>query len=313
LTVETNQLLTLLRRSPAIHCLYAGVFLQEPLPLADDLLITPLQPLGKLAEADFLASFSHMIGLPVPASSTHALAREAKGHRPVVAVSIFVTVPATVEQLEQLAQPRLGVAEPVLAWASANRPLPLGYVAVLEGHSHLKLAAFGEPVHRIRLGLSNRGEDFLGQIRALMTASETDENLAFALSLYRDAIGEQNPEFRIARYFACLEALAYRFKAGSVGSRNAVRQLFLPEVSVTDQIEHEGRTYSVDVIEIAGRLRDKLFHGVPFAEGGLRDDLRWYFTLLKNEPERLASHVAALCELELSRWAQGRSKGQAGA
>lgn len=75
------------------------------------------------------------------------------------------------------------------------------------------------------------------------------------------------------------------------------------------QLNIGGKEYKFDRIEIAGRLRDKLFHGVPFKESDLNSQSKHVFELIKCEPELIASSLRDDCELEFARWANGASNG----
>ncbi len=70
-----------------------------------------------------------------------------------------------------------------------------------------------------------------------------------------------------------------------------------------------GKEYQYDRIEIAGRLRDKLFHGVPFRKKDLNAVSKHVFELIENNPESIAASLGNDCELEFARWANGVSNG----
>jgi hypothetical protein len=84
--------------------------------------------------------------------------------------------------------------------------------------------------------------------------------------------------------------------------------LDLPE-GANAQFNINGELCSVDTIEIAGRVRDKLFHGVPFEATDLSVAARPAFTLYTDQPQVLADSLAYSCEMEISKWALGTSKG----
>lgn len=163
---------------------------------------------------------------------------------------------------------------------------------------------------RLRLGFGNTGADFGRRVDRIFNKAEEDEHFAFALTLFHDALNDPNPRFRTARFFSCLEALAYRLKGDGVGSRDAVRKLLgLHEIVSTIQVSVEGAVMQADVIALAGRLRDLLFHGRPFERGHLPEAHRPTYDLVEKAPEQLADALQSYCEVELARWGNDASAG----
>jgi hypothetical protein len=72
----------------------------------------------------------------------------------------------------------------------------------------------------------------------------------------------------------------------------------------------DGRDFSYDRIEIAGRLRDKYFHGSPLCEKDLIKEVRPAFYLIEHRPEIIADALLDDCELALVRWANNASPGR---
>ena len=69
----------------------------------------------------------------------------------------------------------------------------------------------------------------------------------------------------------------------------------------------DGRKIRFDRVELAGRLRDKLFHGVPFKRSDLPAEWRDGFDLIQEHPGRLIDCLKSDCELEIANWANGAS------
>ena len=44
-----------------------------------------------------------------------------------------------------------------------------------------------------------------------------------------------------------------------------------------------GEKVQIDVVDICGRIRDKLFHGAPFDEKCLKADIRPYYTTIEQK------------------------------
>ena len=64
-----------------------------------------------------------------------------------------------------------------------------------------------------------------------------------------------------------------------------------------------GVEYEYERIELAGRLRDKLFHGVPFRRKDLGGKWRSGYDLIEKHADHLVWELMGDCELEISRWA----------
>jgi hypothetical protein len=137
-----------------------------------------------------------------------------------------------------------------------------------------------------------------------------DERFTFALSLYHDALKEPNARFRIGRMFNVLEALAYQVKATTRESRKAVKQLLGLSAGATTEVQRDGVKYRFDAVEIAGRVRDKLFHGVPFEADDLNVESRPAYGLYSSNPEDIASTVSHYCELDSANRRNPRAAGR---
>jgi hypothetical protein len=137
-------------------------------------------------------------------------------------------------------------------------------------------------------GPGNVGEALDTNIANIRALVESDERFAFALSIFRDALHETNVKFKIARLFSVLESLAYALKADGTGSRQAVRMMLRLEHGPVCETSDNGRKIRYERIELAGRLRDKLFHGVPFLRDDLSAEWRGGFDLLEAQPYTIA-------------------------
>jgi hypothetical protein len=309
--IDTQKaILDRLRRRPALHVLYAGVYLQSPVLVSDEILIIPFRPLGKAVEGHYLADFVRLIGAEVSEPDVSKLVAQGAEQRPVTILTITSVDLEGTSLSSAVKKPLLTHIESVIAWATGNTPLPFATVLASGDGISCGLTHAGEQSRRTRLGFGNTGQEFTSQVAAFLTASEEDEHFAFALSLHRDAVREANLFFKAARYFTCLEALAYRLKGGEVGSKEAVRRLLGSDFSYMMQVEIEGKPVQVDTVEICGRIRDKLFHGVPFREEDLKRDLREYFRIIERDPSELVGQIEAFCEVHLARWANKKSAGQ---
>lgn len=234
-----------------------------------------------------------------------------QGHEstPVVAIVHRHRVSSTAEDLERVAQPQLDRIRMLLSWLSGEWPEPFAMVTATEDKTYFRLLP-NQSRKRQRLGFGNVGADISGQLFRLLKLAESDERFAFALSMFRDALREENPEFKVARMFSCLEALTYRIKHDK-GSRTRVRTLLGLEYGATVRIGAGDNQYEYDRVEVAGRIRDKLFHGVPFIPAKhLNERAATAYEYLQQHPRQLGDMLLTDCELEFARWANGASNGQ---
>jgi hypothetical protein len=306
-----EQPLVLLRRRPAVHLICIGSWIQTPLELGDEVMAVPLAPLGFAGEVHYLAQYVvQIVGAGFDATIAEKLIAEASESNPVVALCARLTVDAEPHVLEEFASARLKKAQQVLSWISAREVSAIGVVVATTTLTHVRPLPPPYENRRFLFGIGGSREQFQETVLAVSRRAAEDERFAFALSLYHDALKEPNAEFRIARMFNVLEALAFRIKAHVQGTRRAVKRLLGLADDARAEMAYEDSRYRFDPIEIAGRLRAKLFHGVPFRERDLNAELRPVFALLRAHADDVAKIIGGYCELELNRWARGTSKGQ---
>jgi hypothetical protein len=303
-----------LQHRPAVHQLCAGAFLQEPVSLGEHTTAVPLVPLGCETEAKYAARYaSEIVGAPVDEPAVSALMQQGADAHPVIAIVVRNMIDALPEELERAAMPLLDRARAVLSWATGEVPEPFGLITATATQAYFRLTP-RQSRRRQRLGFGNTGADFAGQLHRLMKYAEDDERFAFALSMYRDALREQDPQFRAARHFSCLEALAYRVKddeGTGKKSRQRVRKLLGLEAGALSRASDGTNQYEYDRVEIGGRIRDKLFHGAPFRPTeDLNASAAKAYEYLSKHPDQLKDMLQADCELEFARWANGASRGQ---
>jgi hypothetical protein len=213
--------------------------------------------------------------------------------------------------MENAASPHLERAEQLIGWISGDYLNEFAYFTAATTGYCFRLVP-PQSHRRLLLGPGNVGEALAQNIKNIGSLADADERFAFALSLYRDALHEKNLHFKIARLFSVLESLSYALKKGN-GSRSAIRTMLRLEHGAVGEGSYAGRKIRYERIELAGRLRDKLFHGVPFERKELSEEWRESFDLLSERPEVIASDLMADCELEFARWGNNASVARAAA
>jgi hypothetical protein len=211
--------------------------------------------------------------------------------------------------LEEASSADLARARLALAWSTGEEPVPVAVVTATRSETFFRILPPNSR-RRQRLGFGNEREQHEPVIKRVIDAAAKDERFAFAVSMYVDALSADEAEFRVARFYACLEALSYRIRhRHGKRSRAAVRDLIgLPEGALMQVAEGDER-FSIDRVELGGRIRDKLFHGVPFDDSELTEEAKRAYAVLKARPSQLRDLLMNDCELEIARWANGASRG----
>ncbi len=268
-------------RQPAVHELCSGGFLREVVQFDDDLMAIPLQPLGSDDQVEFLVRYAReLLGATFDVPSAFDATLRGLISSPVVSL---VCVPPHVDNpkdMEASVRQRLDMARHVLSCPAAQPFIPFAlfvHAAGSKGFYRLVRPEHEGSRTRIPSVMALETPELFAK---MFSHAGADETYSFALALLHDAMAETNARFRIARLFNVLECLASENKA-ELPSRKAVR--YLLGFSVDGHVRAwtiEGREYHFDIIELAGRLRDKLFHGTAFAPEDLRIDVRPSFSLL---------------------------------
>ncbi len=307
--MKEEYLQEILQSRPAVHELYYGAFIQETLRINENLFAIPLKPLGFQAQSEYLEQYSAQIAkIAVDQDSLNNLITQGGNAFPVIALVFRNSTDTSPELLEKEAREEFKKAIKVLSWATGDEISHFGVLTLTKDQSYFRLS-LPHSNKRIRLGFGNTGPDFENQIKSILAAIEKDEHFEFGLSMYHDALKESNPKFQIARFFCCLECLAHKIIGKKRPTRKAVKYLLGLEDGAFSEIHIDGQKYRYDTVEIAGRIRDKLFHGVKFAKSDLISEARTAFELYENYPEQIASTMKSYCEIELARWANGTSRG----
>jgi hypothetical protein len=154
-------------------------------------------------------------------------------------------------------------------------------------------------------------------LKLCMTDRLFDDRLHYFIEMLTQSHGLDDEQFRIARLFSILESLAgpitgqFELQGHKSVTRTAIRFMLgyfvnfdIPRFTVEPNDEFE-----FDHIELAGRLRDKIFHGggtlgVTDVSASLQPGL----DLLRVRPDMISHQLRKDCELEISRWATGESR-----
>ncbi len=303
------EILEITKRRPSVHELYYGSFIQEPILLSKNLFAIPLKPIGFNSQSNYLGQYALEIAdAPLDVDGLNNLIAQGSNALPVVAIVYLLDIDAPPEELEANSREKLNQANRILSWASGDNITPFGILTLRLNESFFRLV-IPHSNYKVRLGFGNTEQDFQNQISNLIKAIEEDEYFNFGISIFQDALREVNPKFKIARFFSCLECFAYKIKSKKRPSRKAVKYLLGLEDGAVSEVHINEVKYRYDVIEIAGRIRDKLFHGVQFSQDDLIAEAKSVFELYEKYPDQIASSMQSFCEMEIARWSNGTSQG----
>ncbi|MBU6266373.1 MAG: hypothetical protein KGN34_02450 [Sphingomonadales bacterium] len=298
---------------PSVHRLYYGAFIQASFQIDLNAIVIPMRAVGTDHLVDYGSEYhSQFFKEPLGQEARGFFSKHGQDSLPIISV---VTVPQEDDEpssLGQASRPVFDRAEQAISWISGNFPTPfMEFVALQSG----VFGSFIPPseTRRLHLSFGDHSAEQQDRVDALIEAASLNERFSFGLSMYRDATHERNPQFQIARLFSVLESFAYALKGGGRGSRAAVRKMLGVESATGETVLADGRKIRFERIELAGRLRDKLFHGVPFEPKDLSPEWRDGFDLIQDHPEQLIHSLKGDCELEIARWASGASFARAAA
>lgn len=307
-TITHEEVAALIAHRPAVHRLCYGTFLQAPVWISSEVLAVPLASFGFEAELGYVAVYlRQFFGIELTPAEVQAGRVQGVEALPVITVIHFPEVTAPPQELEAGARASLERAEQIIAWATGDRLNVFAYVTVTDDEPPFFRMVPPHSRRRLRLGFGNTDGAFQGNVDRIRQAADEDPRFAFAIATFGDAAHEPNPLFKVCRLFNVLESLAYALKGGPVKSRQAVKIMLGLEGGAICHLNVDGREISYDRIEIAGRLRDKYFHGSPFREDDLIEQVRPVFYLIEQRPAFIADALLTDCELALTRWANNAS------
>jgi hypothetical protein len=291
-----------------------GPALPHPLILDDHTVAYPLLPIGNSSNIDFGISFLELLRIP----TDDEFRRQAEGQG-----QNFHSAVATVyselsdEDFDQAATGKLGKVEryrALLAVYVGGEVIP--FARIKKDPSGPSEAEFLGPKYR---GVArDQTLDAISPAFVRQSATEflQDDQLHYYISILEQTYGITDQLFRIARLYSLLETIAggvaSQFKEGgsTTGTRTAIRFVLgyfrtfdIPRFTLLPD-----KDFEFDHIELAGRVRDRIFHGGgELVESDVPAALRPSIGLLKARPDIIAHQLRKDCELEISRWASKES------
>jgi hypothetical protein len=295
--------------------LAVGPLIREQINLDDHTCVFPIAPIGNNENIRFGAELLSALKIPADQGFYNEANRQGATFS---ATAAFVYLELSDEDFELAslaALPKVMRHRALLALYAGGPFTPVMRIQwVSPGLAHVE---FLPP--RFRRGLSARypddpiSPDF---VRACATRSD-DDQLHYFLILLEQASELGDDLFRIARLYSVLETMAssitsqFERQAGRPMKRTAIRFMtgYFSEFDISRFTVGDAHEFEFDHIELAGQVRDKIFHG-----GGLlrREDvpvkLRHGLDLLHLRPDLLCHALRRDCEREIVGWAQKESR-----
>lgn len=276
----------------------------------------PLFPLGNRAVVDFGVSVLNGLGVP----TDHAFIAEANRQgEPFNDLTVIIYTGLSDQEFDLAATGSSTYTDRVRSllsfYTAGSHTIIMRFKWTKPEQGH---AEFVAPPYR--RGIINRYTDDPVSVELLgrcVTDRISDDRLHYFIELLVQSHAIEDEQFRIARLFSILELLSGPIKSQfnkqghEKATRTAIRFMlgYFVDFDIPRFTLLPDREFEFDHIELAGRLRDKIFHG-----GGTLDAtdvatiLQPGVELLKLRPGMISHQLRKDCEREIGRWATGESR-----
>ena len=275
----------------------------------------PLESLGNGTAIEFGLTFLRRLGIPTDDAFVMEAHRQGEQFHHLTAIVHAALRDDELELAATGASHRIDRIRRLLSFYTAGDHRPL--IRFRWDKESSGAVEFVGPAYR---GLASRNsldpicEDFL---RSCATDHYDDERLHYFMETLEQAYALEDYYFRIARLFSILEAMAgpirsqFEQQGAQSITRTAIRFMvgYFVEFDIPKFTIMPDRVYEFDHIELAGRLRDKIFHGGDhLVVADVPQNLRRGVELLGSRPDMIAHQLRKDSELELSRWVNHQSR-----
>jgi len=284
----------------------------------DDTVAYPLGSLGNQANIDFGIRLLRSLGIPTDQKFVEAAQQQGA---PFYDLTVIVYAGLEDEEFEKAAcglSQRTDRCRALLSLYTGGNHIPI--LRFKWTKPKLGETEFLAPPYR--RGVRDRaGDDPISPefVKICATECYEDDQLHYFISMIEQIYGLKDETFMIARYYSLLEAMAggitsqfVRQSGNTSMTRKAIRFMIgyfsefdIPRFTITPD-----RDFEFDHIELAGRVRDKLFHGGgKLAHNKVPAELRPGVDLLTLRPDMICHRLRRDCELEIVRWTRRESRG----
>ncbi|MEO9592858.1 hypothetical protein, partial [Rhodopirellula bahusiensis] len=275
----------------------------------------PLGPLGNHDIIDFGTRLVNALGVSTDAEFVAEAHRQGQPFHDLTAIVYVGLAESELALARAGSGPRINRIRALLSFYTAARQYPLIRFDWLEPRSGT--VEFLGPKYR---GLGGRrGLDPISPNFIVRCATDklNDDRLHYFIEMLEQAYSLDDENFRIARYFSVLESMAgplsaqFEQQGCAHMSRTAIRFMlgYFSEFDIPRFTIQSDKDYEFDHIELAGRIRDKIFHGGgKLTADDVSQALRPGLGVLALRADLISHQIRKDCELEISRWASGESR-----
>ena len=282
----------------------------------EDTAAYPMGALGNKENIEFGIRLLHSLGVPTDPGFLEAVQQEGA---PFNDLTVVVYTGLENEEFEKAAQgqsQRIDRCRALLGLYTGGEHVPILRIKWTE--PQLAEAEFLGPRYR---GVRDRADDDPISpefIRTCATDHHEDDQLHYFISMIEQIYGLEDAVFSIARYYSLMEVMAGAIKShferpgGPPMTRTAIRFMigYFLEFDVPRFTINPDHDYEFDHIELAGRVRDKLFHGGrELVRNDVPNALRPGVDLLSLRPDMISHWLRRDCEREIVRWSRRESRG----
>lgn len=281
-----------IRRRPSVHQICVGAFLQSAMFVSDEVMAVPLGDLGTSDVALLIGNYvSADLQVEIKERDVAALKQYGQQSNPCLALVWHPTVDAPATTLVPYANERFDKARRTVSWVTGDAVSAVGVVVLhMEGAEFQVFRTITR--RRQRFHFSGHDQDlFELQTVNVSVAGNLNQNLGLCLQMFHDAAKEDNPQYRIVRLYGVLECLSADHKSKTVGSRDAIRTLLSFDPGRPCNVTLADSLIVFDLVAVAGRLRDKLFHGAILREENLCIPDRGAFRVIAEAPHLIADEL----------------------
>jgi hypothetical protein len=294
-----------------------GPPLARPMLLDEDTAAYPIGSLGNEANINFGILLLKSLGIPTDANFLEKSKQEGEQHNHLTAVVYAGLDNDEFEKALRGLSQRVDRCRALIGLYTVGEHLPILRFNWIEPNSGE--VEFLPPRYR---GIRERYDDdpiSVEFIKTCATDHYEDDQLHYFISMIEQVYSLQDEVFRIARYFSLMEAMAggitsqfVHHSGNNAMTRTAIRFMvgYFHEFDVPRFTITPNRDFEFDHIELAGQVRDKLFHG---GRELVRDELpvvlRPGFDLLNLKPDMISHRLRRDCEFEIARWSRRESRG----
>jgi hypothetical protein len=304
------------RGRPALVEICSGACLKSPMHFGENAIATPLGALGNDHTIGYGVQFLHGLGVRTDAAFHKQARLEGNNFN---GLNLIAIVGDDANKLLQL-QPAINRVKTLLSFYLATELVPMIRIQ-WSGTRNPSAAEFLAP-RSARGGPSRDGHDPVNEdfLNLCMSDRRDDDRLHYFVGLLEQCLGLFDERLKIARLYSLLESLASPIKSqfsrqagNDAQSRTSIRYMlgyFLDKDIPRFTLQDPDEDFEFDHIELAGRLRDKIFHGGgALSIDSVPDILKPGVRLLELQPRLLVHWLRRDCEQAIVDW--GKHQGRA--